>query len=235
MFPLILFLLLSPAFPATISGSAHDWETLELLRPVTFTINTTPVQTIASTDGSYSFQVPAGTYSIRAAFIRAGKTELQDSLELRVDDPSGSYWIDLILLPPSDIEGSELAIPDSSAPEFSLPAGQPSLLVLAILAAGFGLAFLLYLWKRRPAEPVKRRAVTPAPAKSFSNPELSGIVKILSAAGGRINQRELRRQLPYSEAKASLLLSELEARGIVRKYKRGRGNLLVLSQKKSRA
>ena len=36
------------------------------------------------------------------------------------------------------------------------------------------------------------------------------------------------KEMPYSEAKVSLMVTELEERGLLRKFKRGRGNVLVL-------
>ena len=53
-------------------------------------------------------------------------------------------------------------------------------------------------------------------------------VEKIREAGGRINQLELRQQLPYSEAKVSLMLADLESRGLIRKIKKGRGNIIIL-------
>ncbi len=47
-------------------------------------------------------------------------------------------------------------------------------------------------------------------------------------AGGRITQKELRKKLGYSEAKVSLILTDLERRGYIEKVKVGRGNVVFL-------
>jgi len=47
---------------------------------------------------------------------------------------------------------------------------------------------------------------------------------------GRITQTELRTRLPYSEAKVSLLVADLEDRGLIKKIKKGRGNILILQK-----
>src|SRR3989344_2647515 len=46
---------------------------------------------------------------------------------------------------------------------------------------------------------------------------------------GRINQKELRKEMLYlSEAKVSLIVTELEHKGMIEKIKKGRGNVLIL-------
>ncbi len=44
----------------------------------------------------------------------------------------------------------------------------------------------------------------------------------------RIRQKDLRKKFPYSEAKISLILSELQEEGKIRKIKKGRGNIVLL-------
>ena len=41
-------------------------------------------------------------------------------------------------------------------------------------------------------------------------------------------QKDIRKNFPSSEAKISLILTELEEKGIIKKIKRGRGNIIVL-------
>jgi uncharacterized membrane protein len=44
----------------------------------------------------------------------------------------------------------------------------------------------------------------------------------------RTTQKDLRKKLPYSEAKISLVLSELENKGKIEKIKKGRSNIIIL-------
>jgi len=46
----------------------------------------------------------------------------------------------------------------------------------------------------------------------------------------RITQKSLRKQFPLSEAKISLVITELEAKGKIEKIKKGRGNLLIFKE-----
>ncbi len=56
--------------------------------------------------------------------------------------------------------------------------------------------------------------------------DLKELLDLVRASGNRITQRELRKKSPYSESKVSLMLSDLEERGLVEKFKRGRGNII---------
>lgn len=56
--------------------------------------------------------------------------------------------------------------------------------------------------------------------------DLREIMDLIRANGNRITQRELRKKSPYSESKVSLMLSDLEERGLVEKFKKGRGNII---------
>ncbi len=59
--------------------------------------------------------------------------------------------------------------------------------------------------------------------------DLKDILNLIRANGNRITQRELRKKSPYSESKVSLMLSDLEERGLVEKFKKGRGNIIRIS------
>ena len=63
--------------------------------------------------------------------------------------------------------------------------------------------------------------------KSYDS-ELRDMIEVLRRGQGKLTQKQLRKRLPYSEAKVSMMISILEKDGVVRKIKRGRGNILVL-------
>jgi len=60
------------------------------------------------------------------------------------------------------------------------------------------------------------------------SPEQKQAVNIMKKAGGHLTQKELRRAMPYSEAKVSLIVTELEEMKAVKRFKRGRGNIIKL-------
>lgn len=58
--------------------------------------------------------------------------------------------------------------------------------------------------------------------------DLHEVMNTIRSHKGRITQKDLRSRLDYSEVKVSLLLSELEKRGLIRKLKNGRENIVIL-------
>lgn len=58
--------------------------------------------------------------------------------------------------------------------------------------------------------------------------DLQEVLDIVIANGGRMTQKDLRGKLRYSEAKVSLIVSDLENRGLVEKFKKGRGNIIII-------
>ncbi|WP_048085772.1 helix-turn-helix transcriptional regulator [Archaeoglobus veneficus] len=60
--------------------------------------------------------------------------------------------------------------------------------------------------------------------------DLVEVIEVLRKEGGRLTQKELRKRLGYSEAKMSLIVADLERRGIIEKVKKGRGNIIFLRE-----
>ena len=54
------------------------------------------------------------------------------------------------------------------------------------------------------------------------------VIEILKRNGNRLTQLELRDKINLGEAKVSLIVSELESLGLVKKIKKGRGNIIIL-------
>ncbi len=70
---------------------------------------------------------------------------------------------------------------------------------------------------------------TPAPRKKLPLPaDLQEVMDIIRGQGGRITQKDLRSKLKYSEGKVSLMIADLERRELLEKFKRGRGNVIIL-------
>ena len=67
---------------------------------------------------------------------------------------------------------------------------------------------------------IETKTTAPLPA------DLLEVMDIIKANDGRITQKELRSKLKYSEAKVRLMLSDLAQRGLIEKFKKGRGNII---------
>jgi uncharacterized membrane protein len=61
--------------------------------------------------------------------------------------------------------------------------------------------------------------------------DLKKVLDILKAEGGRTTQKEIRKHIPLSEAKVSLIITEMEVKGMVEKIKKGRGNIIILKRR----
>lgn len=60
--------------------------------------------------------------------------------------------------------------------------------------------------------------------------DLDYIINIIKKEGNRIIQRDLVQKTGLSEAKISLMITDLENKGIVRKIKKGRANIIILNK-----
>ncbi|MDQ1254421.1 MAG: hypothetical protein QG646_3662 [Euryarchaeota archaeon] len=58
--------------------------------------------------------------------------------------------------------------------------------------------------------------------------DLQMVMEIIRDQNGRINQKDLCSSLRCSDAKVSLMLADLERRGLIEKFKKGRGNVVTL-------
>ncbi len=60
--------------------------------------------------------------------------------------------------------------------------------------------------------------------------DLQQVLVIISKQDGRTTQKEIRKELPWSESKISLMIAELEQKGLIEKIKKGRGNIIILKK-----
>jgi uncharacterized membrane protein len=234
----------SAADTATVHGVIYEWDTFEPLENVIVEVNSTPPQSMLARYGLYSFNLAPGNYVISASYYRNDALVYDTQEEITIIG-SGDYVIDIIFLPTyyeSDLSETEfaeldeladLAENDGEGPESSFSYGTISLLVLTALALVTG-AYLLA--RSRKGHTAREDDHIPADETSFRvsdeyaalPDDLREMVGIISRHGGRITQKELRGVLKHSEAKVSLMVSDLENRGVVQKFKKGRGNVIVL-------
>ncbi|NOZ58814.1 MAG: hypothetical protein GXO66_04480 [Euryarchaeota archaeon] len=213
---LLFILCLAPVQAAEIYGTLYSWETFEPLGGVVVEINTTPVQKLVSRDGSYSFSVPGGSYLLTAKYYEDNLLRLMAEEFIEVPG-NGSYRIDLILFPSLEeellFEEIDLEILEQEVEERE---GTPTRLY-AVAAAALLLSVAGYLLLRRRVS-----GEEPLPE------DLAEVVEVLKEEGGRMKQSDLRKRLGCSEAKLSLMLTDLEHRGKIKKIKKGRGNIVIL-------
>ena len=232
---LAILLLLTPfCLGATIHGKVFDYN-FALAKNSIVSINTVPEQQVVAMDGTYSFNVPKGDYVISAM--------LQDnsgSIVYFVNDTmsivnDGDYVRDLIMFPSNDMDELDLENDYSELNE----ASKANVQKIVLIVVGLIIIFL-FVWLYCAAFKKKCRIlnkIVPKPedkkteekeeaeADDFS--ELTAFIR----KNKRVTQKEIRKEFPMSEAKISLMLTDLESQKKVRKIKKGRGNIIVWNEK----
>ena len=80
-----------------------------------------------------------------------------------------------------------------------------------------------------PLPPIEPPEPPESPEPSELPSDLQEVISIVRGSGGRITQKDLRTRLSCSEAKVSLMVTDLTDRGLVKKVKKGRGNVIILT------
>ncbi len=251
MLILIFMLCVNVAYGATLHGAIYD-PSYNLLRSVEVDINTTPKQSHIASDGVYFFYVPLGTYRLK--FEKYYQKQLvYESIEVIEVSKDGEFQIDVIMKP---VPGVEIPKEEARGPTLwtLLRARFGDIMYIAIgimsaiLIVGI-IFFSIRLMKKKkifsggssiindlpsfgikieePSE-TEHNGTSVATGKSDFNHDIEGVVDFIKNEGGRTTQKDIRKKIPLSEAKISLMISELESLGRVKKIKKGRGNIIVL-------
>lgn len=210
--PLTL-LLIATCFGAVIRGTVYDWSTLEPAYGAIVTVNSTPEQQFVAVHGYYNFFLPPGKYVIRAEYFNDSRLVATAEENITVSG-EGEYMLDLLLFPSIGIEELNETEIEIELNESELVAEKPWS-VFGILTALIIALAALTVWA------ASRAVKKPKPL----DPDAKKVYEIIKREK-RITQKELRRRLPWSEAKVSLILTDLEAQGLIKKIKKGRGNII---------
>ena len=114
------------------------------------------------------------------------------------------------------------------------------IVVIIVIAAGIAIYIISRKKsrkkKRKKAKKKAKRAEKRKKAKKKEKEEISGDIALNKALAlikkeKRITQKEIRKNMNMSEAKISLIITDLEDRGLVKRIKRGRGNIIIYSGK----
>ncbi len=227
---LLVIFLSNSVSAATIYGTVYDLS-LKKLNNARVEINTTPKQLIVAQNGSYSFNVPDGSYTIKAQLLQKNSliASVQENITVKED---GSYVLDLILFPDIEegVEDIDIDLNGNivETRNNGILIGIFILVVLVIVLVSF-----IYFKKAKS----KKQQVIIAGSKDESKitekevDYLNQMIGIIKKEGGRTTQKDIRKQIPLSEAKISLMIAELEHKGVLEKIKKGRGNIIILKEK----
>lgn len=223
---LIMVFLLNLADAATIYGNIYDLS-LKRLNNVIVEIDTSPKQSMVAQNGSYSLNVPPGSYTIKAQLLQKNTliASVQENITVKQD---GSYVLDLILFPDVEegIEDINVEINGDI-----IESGNNNIFIIITLLLILAIAsVLIYKFNKYKKQKKEQKAEKNIEEK-FEDNDLEQIIKIIKQEGGRTTQKDIRKEIPLSEAKISLMLAELEHKGIIEKIKKGRGNIIILKKK----
>ena len=219
---LVAFLLvLGSVDAATIHGEVIAWDTFEGIDSIV-EINTEPKQQdVVKAGEEYSFQVEKGTYTI---FARSSNEAYDYTEEIVINSDEGDFVFDLILF------DTFLDIPDPDLNDTVIDPGQTSdsdLIFWLLFGVLLVLVLILFFYKKKPKSIKKIEEEV-----LETDEDLEKVLKIIKESQGRITQKDIRkRMVPLSEAKVSLLITELEDKGVIKRIKKGRGNVIILVKK----
>lgn len=289
---LVLFAVPS-AEAAVLRGTLYDMS-LDKAHDVRVDISTVPQQRYLSKDGSYSFKVAPGNYTIKAEQYKDEVIVAHATEQVAIMD-SNDYQLDIVMFPVVESQDELLgdAIFDTgnillerSTPWWAWVMGAGLMVVAGVSG------YLYFTRQKKPdvilsstvvreldkmtlakalnvkteatdaaetqnnqlqanhltnplanpqtaihqiAQDIKQQAAdSKSQATDQKNPasspndDLQSIISFIEKEGGRTTQKELRKHFPYSEAKISLMLAELEHKATLEKIKKGRGNIIIL-------
>lgn len=274
----LLIICLNPvAQAATVHGTIYSWSDFERpLRNAIVEVNSTPVQSKVATNGTYSFDLFPGNYTIKAKYYLNNVLELTNE-EIISIEKEGDFTLDILLFPPTDSEYEFLGdinftnISGDIRNEVPTDPDYTMFYLIILLLLIFLIAGLYWFRKKRAGihteketpgndiihemeenpsgkqiEPLPVHADLPPESVSLSQPantneelknkrlpdDLQALYEAIIQSGGRVTQKDLRKKFTCSEAKVSLMLADLEDRGLIKKIKRGRANIIIAETQK---
>jgi len=231
---LALLAIAIPASAAIIQGSIYSAETFEPLNNAIITVNSVPEQQLVAKDANYSFNLEPGAYEIKARYFENQKLVLEANEILKVGD-EGTFSLDLILFPAvedanlfEELTQDELGNIDLEIPESPKGFDLLSIALATILAALIAIMlYSLYKQKRGKKPGLEKAGKKPA----ILDKNALEVLQALKERGNRATQKELLEKVHFGEAYLSLVLTELESEGKIKKIKKGRGNIIILKEK----
>lgn len=217
---LSLILLISTiVIAAEIKGTIYD-SSLNPIKNTIIEINTEPAQKYLAKDGSYAFQVQQGTYILTAKNTES-KILTEENVTIIND---GEFNLDLFVF--ENMDDLDQILTDTNQITVEETNNYTVWIVLIIL--GLILIAVSYILKKKQNKKTEIKAEEIQLEEQPSENDLNKILKIIKQEGGRTTQKELRKHFPLSEAKISLMITELEHKNKIEKIKKGRTNVIIL-------
>lgn len=214
---LLFLVLVDSSLAATVHGTVYD-DNLDVLKDVVVEVDSVPNQRFVAKDGVYSFTLPPGSYTLT---VKHDSQVVEEKITI---EKEGDYVLDLFSFPSFEEEddlikeAGEITIDDEY---FKEDKTKTYLVVGAIVLALAGIAFYFL----RSRKPEIRSGI-----EDIQKDEAEKYLDFIKKRGGRVTQKGIRKSFPASEAKVSLIITELEHKGKVEKIRRGRDNIIILKK-----
>jgi uncharacterized membrane protein len=216
IFAVLAGILANTVSAATISGTVYNLN-LEKMDNAIIGINTEPRQTYVAKNGTYNFNLNPGQYTVLAFKSNGENLELTQKIIIKEE---GDYVLDLILFPSIREEEELLNITQYDIGDSYFD--KADYLIYWIIAGFIVISLIItavIILKPRKKEE-RQQALTEV------KDEADKILDFIKKQGGRVTQKDIRKEFPSSEAKISLIITELEHKGKVERIKKGRGNIV---------
>lgn len=215
-YQLAFLLLITLLHSTTITGSTYSSDSFDKINGTLLKFDGASHQQVFAQFGDYSIQLEPGEYNVTAVHMENGSIDYFARENLTVG--SENQLLDLVIFPPEFFDTDEL--PNLN---LDLPAQKQSspIIPIAVLALIAIVAALIIL-KKYPRLSVQ--------AKEGLGEDEKKVLRLLEENEGRMEQKALREILKFSETKMSLLLTELEVSGSIRRFKKGRENIVKLKK-----
>ena len=230
----VFFILFSTAMQASvIQGTVYQTD-LSVAKAAVVKISSVPEQIFVAVTGAYTFAVRPGTYTLSATH-QSGNT----SQVLTISDDE-EYIRDLILFPiitSSELENETTLLLDIAEPQVQKPV---SWLAVVIILAAIEASVWYVRGMRNSALELAQSKTKSSSAQISETEQLNQeirkttrdeeeqVMAVIRKEGGRTTQKNIRTAVPLSEAKISVIITQLEHEGKIEKIKKGRGNVVIL-------
>ncbi len=244
----IILLYITLLHSTTVSGQIFNGDDNQLLNNTLITIEDSNGNTVVqkSCNGYYNLEVPSGgNYTLRAYHYLNGSLEYYTDNKFQASQDSIQF--DLVLIP---YELQKLVPSFTSPPlanktssdDTSLSShkqtdqiGQfyiDNILIIAALVIIIYFVYRFYLNNFASKKDVGEKSEVQKTGQYELDEDCKNVFRIIKENEGRMVQKELREILNFSETKMSLIVTELEALGLIKRIKKGRENILKLVNKK---
>jgi uncharacterized membrane protein len=230
---ILLMSLITVTQAASVNGTLYDWSDFEKpLKNVIVEVleNSTKINYKVSLDGTYSFSISPGNYTIRANYYRNNILELTGEDNIQIEKVDETRNIDILLFPPTNLEDEYLGdVNLTDAMDIKQDNSLPIYLLIVIIL--IICSILLFYWikkNKNKAEDINPKTTPQTVSVEKELPDdLKELYDLVMKTGGRTTQKDLRKKMTCSEAKVSLMLDDLDNRGFIKKIKKGRSNIVL--------